>query len=77
MQISASQKLDIPLDWQAKKDYNRFWLKKSAINKLAGKLQKIKIDPTEANTWLADLGTSAIDEKSIAYHSAQKTSSEH
>jgi tRNA uridine 5-carboxymethylaminomethyl modification enzyme len=37
--------------------------KKSAINKLAGKLQKIKIDPSEANNWLADLGTSAIDER--------------
>ncbi len=38
-------------------------LKKSAITKLVGKLQKIKIDPPEANTLLADLGTSAIDER--------------
>jgi tRNA uridine 5-carboxymethylaminomethyl modification enzyme len=37
--------------------------KKSAINKLGSKLQKIKLEPSEANTWLADLGTSAIDEK--------------
>ena len=37
--------------------------KKSAINNLASKLQKIKIDPNDANNWLADLGTSAIDEK--------------
>ncbi len=37
--------------------------KKSAINKLASKLQKIKIDPSEANNWLADLGTSSIDER--------------
>jgi len=37
--------------------------KKSAISKLEGKLQKIKIDPSEANNWLAALGTSAIDER--------------
>ena len=37
--------------------------KKSAITKLAGNLQKIKVDPSEANDWLADLGTSAIDER--------------
>ena len=37
--------------------------KKSAISKLAGKLQKIKIDPSEANALLAGLGTSAIDER--------------
>jgi tRNA uridine 5-carboxymethylaminomethyl modification enzyme len=41
----------------------RVLTKKSAISKLAGKLQKIKIDPPEANNLLAGLGTSAIDER--------------
>jgi len=41
----------------------RVLAKKSAINKLGIKLQKIKLEPSEANSWLADLGTSPIDEK--------------
>ncbi|HEX6891838.1 MAG TPA: tRNA uridine-5-carboxymethylaminomethyl(34) synthesis enzyme MnmG [Chryseolinea sp.] len=37
--------------------------KKSAIHDLAGRLQKIKVDPSAANPWLNSLGTSDIDER--------------
>jgi tRNA uridine 5-carboxymethylaminomethyl modification enzyme len=37
--------------------------KKTAIRDLAGKLQKIKLEPSSANPWLSTLGTTEIEER--------------
>jgi tRNA uridine 5-carboxymethylaminomethyl modification enzyme len=37
--------------------------KKAAIKDLSLKLQKVKIEPTQANPWLINLGTSGIEER--------------
>ena len=37
--------------------------KKAAIDQLNSELQRIKLEPSEANPWLEELGTSAITEK--------------